>query len=42
MEEIKSITSLCILMNARSNRFKGLQLLLSMVLVGHGVGKQAR
>ena len=42
VEEIKSITSLCILMNARSNRFKGLQLLLSMVLVGHGVGKQAR
>ena len=42
VEEMKSITSLCILLNARSNRFKGLQLLLSMVLVGQGGGKQAR
>ena len=41
VEEIKSLTSLCILLNARSNRCKGLQLLLSMVLVGQGVGKQA-
>ena len=42
VEEIKSIISLCILLNARSNRFKGLQLLLSMVLVGKGAGKQVR
>lgn len=42
VEEMKSIISLCILLSARSNRFKGLQLLLSMVLVGKGAGKQLR
>lgn len=42
VEETKSIISLCILLNARSNRFKGLQLLLSMLLVAKGAGKQVR
>ena len=40
VEEMKAIMSLCTLLNARSNRFKGMQLLLSLMLVARGTGKQ--
>ena len=40
VEEMKTVTSLCTLFNARSQRFKGLQLLMSLMLVARGTGKQ--
>ena len=40
VEDTKVITSLCIILNARSNRFRGLQLLISLMLVARGTGKQ--
>ena len=39
-EEIKALTSLCILLNARSARTKGIQLILSMMLVARSTSKQ--
>ena len=38
--EIKAVTSLCSLLNARSVRTKGLQLLISMMLVARATSKQ--
>ena len=40
VEQMKALMALCTLMNARSNRFKGLQLLLSMMLVARATNKQ--
>ena len=40
VEEMKALMALCTLMNARSNRFKGLQLLLSMMLIARATNKQ--
>ena len=40
VEEMKTVTSLCTLFNARSQRFKGLQLLMSLMLVARGTSKQ--
>ena len=37
---IKEITSLCTVLNARSNRVKGLQLLISMMLIARSTSKQ--
>ena len=39
-EEIKAVTSLCSLLNARSARTKGLQLLISMMLVARATSRQ--
>ena len=39
-EEMKTVTSLYILLNARSQRFKRLQLLMSLMLVARGTSKQ--
>lgn len=38
---LKAIYSLCTLLNARSNRVNGLQLLLSMMLIARSTNKQA-
>ena len=40
VEEMKVIMSLCTILNARCNRFKGMQLLLSFMLIARGTGKQ--
>ena len=40
VQEIKTVTSMCTIFNARSQRFKGLQLLISMMLIARGTGKQ--
>ena len=40
VEEMKAIMSLCTVLNARSNRFKGMQLLLSFMLIARGTSKQ--
>ena len=40
VEEMKALMSLCTLINARSNRFKGMQLLLSMILIVRATNKQ--
>ena len=40
VEEMKTVTSMCTIFNARSQRFKGLQLLVSMMLIARGTGKQ--
>ena len=40
VEEMKALMALCTLMNARSNRFKGLQF-LSMMRIGRATNKQA-
>ena len=40
LNEVKVVSALCTLLNARTNRFKGLQLLLSMMLIARSVGKQ--
>ena len=37
---IKGVTSLCIVLNVRSNRVKGLQLLISMMLIAGSTSKQ--
>ena len=39
-EELKVVVSICTLLNARSARVKGLQLLMSLMLVCRGVGRQ--
>ena len=39
-EEIKALTSICVLANARSRRIKGVQLFLSIMLVARAVNKQ--
>jgi hypothetical protein len=39
-EEIKALTSICVLANARSLRIKGVQLFLSIMLVARAVNKQ--
>ena len=39
-KEVKAVTSLCTLLNARSRRIKGLQLLLSMMLIARSTSKQ--
>ena len=41
-EEIKALTSLCTLANARSQRAKGVQLFLSIMLIARAVNKQVR
>ena len=40
VEEMKTVTSMCTVFNARSQRFKGLQLLMSVMLIARGTGKQ--
>ena len=40
VKEMKALMSLCTLINARSNRFKGMQLLLSMMLIARATNKQ--
>ena len=42
VEEMKALMALCTLMNARSNRFKGLQLLLSMMFIARATNKQVK
>ena len=39
-EELKALMSACILLNARSSRVKGLQLLMSIMLVARSTSKQ--
>lgn len=39
-EEVKVITSVCVLPNARSRRIKGVQLFLSIMLIARAVNKQ--
>ena len=40
VQEIKAVSSFCTLLNARSSRVKGIQLLLSMMLVARSTTKQ--
>ena len=40
VEETKALVSACTLMNAQSNRFKGVQLLLSMMSIARSTNKQ--
>ena len=40
VEEMKTAMSMCTIFNARSQRFKGLQLIMSMMLIARGTGKQ--
>ena len=40
IKEIKGVTSLCTVLNARSNRVKGVQLLISMMLIARSTSKQ--
>ena len=40
VEEMKAVSSLCTLLNARSSRVKGIQLLLSMMLIAQSTTKQ--
>ena len=40
IKEIKGVTSLCTVLNARSNRVKGLQLVISMMLIARSTSKQ--
>ena len=40
VQEMKVIMSLCTILNARCNRFKGMQLLLSFMLIARGTSKQ--
>ena len=40
MEEVKAVASMCSLINARSARMKGLQLLVSMMLVARATSRQ--
>lgn len=39
-QELKAITALCTLMNARSSRVKGMQLLISIMLIARSTSKQ--
>ena len=40
VEEMKVVMSLCTILNARCNRFNGMQLLLSFMLIARGTSKQ--
>ena len=40
IKEIKGVTSLCTVLNARSNRVKGVQLLINMMLIARSTSKQ--
>ena len=40
VEEMKVVMSLCTILNARCNPFKGMQLLLSFMLIARGTSKQ--
>ena len=39
-EELKAVMALCTLLNARSARVKGLQLMVSLMLVARATGRQ--
>ena len=39
-EELKGVMAICTLLNARSARVRGMQLLISLMLVARGTGKQ--
>ena len=39
-EDIKAVASLCTLLNARSNRVKGLQLMISLMLIARATSRQ--
>ena len=39
-EELKGVMAVCTLMNARSVRVKGLQLMISLMLVARATGRQ--
>ena len=39
-EELKAVMALCTLLNARSARTKGLQLMVSLILVARATGRQ--
>ena len=39
-EELKTVMAICTLLNARSARVKGLQLMISVMLVARGIGRQ--
>ena len=39
-EELKGVMALCTLLNAKSVRVKGLQLMISLMLVARGAGRQ--
>ena len=39
-EELKAVMALCTLLNARSARVKGLQLMVSVMLVARATGRQ--
>ena len=41
-EEIKALTSLCVLANARSQRIKGVQLFMNIMLIARAVNKQVQ
>ena len=41
-EELKALTSLCTLANAKSQRAKGMQLFMSIMLIARAVNKQVR
>ena len=41
-QELKAVSSLCTLLNARCNRVKGMQLLISMMLLARSTGRQVR
>ena len=42
VEDIKSLTSLCVLLNSRYNHFRGVQLMLSLMPVARGTTKQVK
>ena len=39
-EELKTVASMCVLLNARTNRCNGLQLLMSLMLIARATNKQ--
>lgn len=41
-EELKGVMAICTLLNARSARVKGLQLMVSLMLVARAIGRQVR
>ncbi len=42
LAELKAVVSMCTLLNARSNRVKGVQLLISLMLIARATNKQVR
>jgi len=40
VEQVKSLVSICTLLNAQTRRAKGLQLLISIMLIAHSTSKQ--